>query len=147
MGRAICGRAPWSLNLAGVTFHPGIAAADAAAGRGAVDYRLQRMRLIADVEAGMADRSEVCDVHPELLRVARNVAQPTGEDCPICDKTELRTICYVFGPRLGGGGKCVTSLEDRQRLARRSGDFSCYDVEVCAGCGWNHLLRRYPLTS
>jgi hypothetical protein len=115
-------------------------------GHGAVDYRLQRMRLIADVEAGMVARSEVCDAHPELLRVARNVAPPTSDDCPICDKPGLRMVCYVFGPRLGGGGKCVTSLEERQRLARRRGDFACYDVEICPDCGWNHLLRRYPLT-
>lgn len=133
--------------LSDVVFHPGIAAQDAAASVGTVDYRLQRQRVLSDVDAGRVDRSEVCDAHPELLRVARNVAAPTGEACPLCLEDEMRLVSYVFGPRLGGGGKCVTSLEEKQRLSKRRGDFACYEVEVCPLCGWNHLVRRYPLSS
>jgi hypothetical protein len=131
-------------SLSGVTFHPGMAARDAAAGVGTVDYRLQRRRLLADIDAGLVDRAEACDIHPELLRVARNAAMPFGRDCPLCEG-ELRLVAYVFGPRLGGGGKCVVNDEELQRLARRSGDFVAYEVEVCPACGWNHLVRRYPL--
>lgn len=129
-----------------MTFHPGLVAADAAAGAGAVDYRLQRQRVVADVHAGIVDRSDACDIHPELLRAARNVAVPGPDECPICDATGLRTLSYVFGPRLGAGGKLVATLDEMQRLARRSGEFVCYEVECCVECGWNHLRRRFPLT-
>ena len=125
-----------------------MAARDVASGVGTVDYRLQRRRLLADIEAGVVDRSEACDIHPELLRVARNVALPIGRDCPLCDPGDpggLRLVAYVFGPRLGGGGKCVVNDEELQRLAKRQGEFVAYEVEVCTDCGWNHLVRRYPL--
>ncbi len=132
-------------SLVRVTFHPSMAAADAAAGLGSVDYRLQRRRLLADIEAGLVARSEACDIHPELLRVARNAAAPYGRDCPLCDAGDLRLVAYVFGPRLGGGGKCVVNDEELQRLAKRQGEFVAYEVEVCPECSWNHLVRRYPL--
>ncbi len=129
-----------------MTFHPGMAARDAADGVGAVDYRLQRRRLLSDIEAGLIAPSEACDIHPELLRVARNAAMPIGRECPLCDERHLRLVAYVFGPRLGAGGKCVVNDDELQRLARRSGEFVAYEVEVCPECGWNHLVRRYPLT-
>ena len=118
---------------------------DLVKGSGEVDYRLQRRRLLSDIESGLVDRAEACDIHPELLRVARNAAPKTGEDCPLCLKADIRVVAYVFGPRLGAGGKCVISDDELQRISRRQGAFVSYEVEVCASCGWNHLLRRYPL--
>jgi hypothetical protein len=114
-------------------------------GSGEVDYRLQRRRLLSDIDTGLVDRAEACDIHPELLRVARNAAPKTGEDCPLCRRADIRIVAYVFGPRLGAGGKCVISDDELQRISRRQGKFVSYEVEVCASCGWNHLLRRYPL--
>ena len=114
-------------------------------GSGEVDYRLQRRRLLSDIDTGLVDRAEACDIHPELLRVSRNAAPKTGEDCPLCRRADIRIVAYVFGPRLGAGGKCVISDDELQRISRRQGKFVSYEVEVCASCGWNHLLRRYPL--
>ena len=118
---------------------------DLTRGSGEVDYRLQRRRLLSDIDRGLIDRAEACDIHPELLRVARNAAPKSGENCPLCLKEDIRLVAYVFGPRLGAGGKCVISDEELQRISRRQGKFVSYEVEVCASCGWNHLLRRYPL--
>ena len=126
-------------------FHPGIASEDAEAGFGEVNYRLQRQRLLRDIASGIADRAEACEIHPELIRVARKAAPRMGDSCPLCNENELRLVAYVFGPRLGPGGRCVISDDELQRIARRQGDFVSYEVEVCAKCGWNHLLRRYPL--
>lgn len=112
---------------------------------GSVDYRLRRRRLLADVEAGLISRADVCDAHPDLLRAARNAAPPLGRACPLCPDGDLRIVGYVFGPRLGSGGKCVLSDAELQRLAQRNGNFLTYEVEVCPKCGWNHLIRRYPL--
>ncbi|MBM36203.1 MAG: DUF5318 family protein [Actinomycetota bacterium] len=126
-------------------FHTGLVSAEEPEGPAEIDYRLQRRRLLDEIERGVVDRDEACDVHPELLRVARNVAPAINEPCPLCQTDELRIVAYVFGPRLGPGGKCVISDEELQRIGRRRGKFTSYEVEVCAGCGWNHLRRRYPL--
>ena len=56
-------------------------------------------------------------------------------------------VSYVFGPRLPSHGRCITSREELARLAKRSGSFSCYVVEVCPGCSWNHLARTFLLTA
>ena len=128
-----------------VQFVPHLTKIDATQELGEVDYRLQRRRLLSDIERGVIDRAEACDVHPELLRVARNAAPRSAEDCPLCQKDELRLVAYVFGPRLGAGGKCVISDDELQRISQRQGKFVSYEVEVCASCGWNHLRRSYPL--
>jgi len=128
-----------------VQFHPGLASDDEVQGPAEIDYRLQRRRLLRDIERGVVDREEACEIHPELLRVARNAAPTINELCPLCNDQELRIVAYVFGPRLGPGGKCVISDEELQKIARRKGIFISYEVEVCTACGWNHLRRRYPL--
>lgn len=126
-------------------FNPSIVAKDAADGVGTVDYRLQRRRTLREVREGVVAKNEVCDAHPELLRVARNSAPSTGADCPICEEHKLASITYVFGPRLPAGGKLALNQAELDRIATRSGTFASYQVEVCAGCGWNHLLRRQVL--
>ncbi len=133
--------------LLAVVFHPGIAAADSASGVGDVDYRLQRRALLTDLEEGRVARHEVCDAHPELVRVAINCDTVDGGSCPVCDRAEMAWVHYVFGPRLPAGGKLALTDADLDRYGRRSGDFAAYRVEVCAGCGWNHLLRRIILGS
>ena len=123
-------------------FNPSVVARDAAAGIGAVDYRLQRRTTLREVREGIVARSEVCDAHPELLRVARHSAPETGEECPICEEHPLVSVTYVFGPRLPAGGKLALNQTELDRIATRSGTFASYEVEVCGSCGWNHLLRR-----
>ncbi len=92
-------------------------------------------------------RAEACDAHPDLLRAARNAAPPLGRRCPLCPEGDLRIVGYVFGPRMGSGGKCVLSDAELQRVARRNGSFMAYELEVCPECGWNHLIRKYPLNT
>ena len=31
------------------------------------------------------------------------------------------------------------------RLSRRGEESTCYVVEVCPECAWNHLVRAFPL--
>ena len=54
-------------------------------------------------------------------------------------------VSYVFGPRLPSHGRCITSAKELKSLARRAGEFSCYVVEVCPSCTWNHLARTFLL--
>ena len=124
-------------------FHPG--AASRVPGVGTIDYRLQRHALLTDIEAGRVGRGDVCDAHPDLLRAARHGAPGLGETCPICEDAEVVRVCYVFGPRLPPGGRCVLTAEEIARYRQRSTTYSCYEIEVCTACGWNHLRRRIIL--
>lgn len=126
-------------------FHPSLIVRDEPTGLGTVDYRLQRRRTLRDVRDGSVERDAVCDAHPELTRVARSIAPDARETCPICADQQLARVAYVFGPRLPAGGKLAMTQAELDRIARRSGTFISYEVEICAACGWNHLLRRSVL--
>lgn len=114
-------------------------------GGGQIDYRLARRHLIAEHKRGRLARNEVCDAHPELMRAAREVGDATRTDCPICEEEKLHLVSYVFGPRLPSFGRCITKRSELQAFARRAGSYTCYVVEVCPSCGWNHLARTWSL--
>lgn len=109
-----------------------------------VEYRLVRNAVVRDVQRGRVDRVDVCDAHPELLRAARNVGRPSGEDCPICEDERTVQVTYVFGSGLPAGGRCPGTATELDRLRRRAQPVLCYDVEVCPSCAWHHLTRKYP---
>src|SRR5437588_4119898 len=97
---------------------------------GEVDYRLARNMVVSEFRKGRLSRLDICDAHPELLRAAANVGQPTSEDCPICEESKVRLVSYVFGSRLPASGKCVTSKAELSRLSKGAGELACYVVEV-----------------
>lgn len=112
---------------------------------GEVDYRLARQNVVSAFKAGELSQHDVCDAHPELIRAAREYSTPSNDDCPICDDDRLVHVSYVFGPRLPSHGRCVRSAKDMDRLRKRKGSFSCYVVEVCPTCSFNHLRRAFAL--
>ncbi len=116
-----------------------------ASGSGHVDYRLARQHVVNEFRRGRLSRRDVCDAHPELLRVARNVGGPDAGPCPICEEPGLVLVTFVFGDGLPASGRCVTSAKEMARFSRRGQDSTCYVVEVCTGCTWNHLRRSFPL--
>jgi hypothetical protein len=130
-----------------VSFSPGaIPGADTA--QGTIDYRLARQSVIDEYRRGRLAQHEVCDAHPELRRAAAEVAQPTGQICPICADAYVVLVSYVFGPRLPKFGRCITSRKELAAFARKSrrgGEYACYVVEVCPDCSWNHLARTFLL--
>ncbi len=110
-----------------------------------VDYRLARAATLKAWKSGQLGRHEVCDAQRELHRNAEFCGQPTGRQCPVCEIEALVEVTYVFGTRLPKHGRCVTTRAEMQRLQHRAGSSTGYVVEVCTGCGWNHLVRRYAL--
>ncbi len=109
-----------------------------------VEYRLVRNALVRDVRRGRVTAEDVCDAHPELLRAARNIGRPTGEDCPICEAAATVQVTYVFGAHLPPGGRCPGTARELDRLRRRAEPVVCFEVEVCPDCAWHHLMRKYP---
>ena len=108
-----------------------------------VEFGLVRHALLAKVAAGIIRYEDVCDAHPELLRAAKNLGRRTGETCPVCSDLELVEVTYVFGSRLPAGGTCPTSRAELLKLERREDPVQCYAVEVCVGCNFHHLVRKW----
>lgn len=134
-----------SLGPVTITSRPGaLGGTDERPGQARVEYRLARNAVVRDVRRGRLGPPDVCDAHPELLRAARNIGRPTGEDCPICQKEPTVEVTYVFGSGLPPGGRCPGTVKELDRLRRRVDPVLCYDVEVCPGCAWHHLVRKYP---
>ena len=114
---------------------------------GEVDYRLARAARLGAFRSGRISRMEACDAQPELLRNATSASRRTRRACPICEeRRNLVDVTYVFGPRLPKSGRCITRADELATLAARAGRHEAYVVEVCPTCGWNHLVRSYPLT-
>ena len=110
-----------------------------------ISYELEKRRVLQQYQTGALSTHDVCDAHPELLRAAHNYSFKQSGDCPICSEITLVTVSYVFGPRLPSHGRCVNSKKDLDRIRKRKGSFTCYEVEVCTSCSWNYLTRAYPL--
>lgn len=114
-------------------------------GGGEIDHRLARRALINEYRRGRVPRHEVCDAHPELIRAARNLGEPTTTRCPICDETEVVLLTYVFGHGLPKHGRCITKRSEITALLRTGREYAAYVVEACPGCSWHHLLRVLPV--
>ncbi len=114
---------------------------------GEVDYRLARASRLHALRSGRISRAEACDAQPELLRNAASASRRTRRACPICEeRRNLVEVTYVFGPRLPKSGRCITRADELATLAAKAGGHEAYVVEVCPTCGWNHLVRSFPLT-
>ncbi len=114
-------------------------------GAGHIDYRLARNAVVREFRRGRLSRLDVCDAHPELMRAARSIGDPTREDCPICGEAKVVHVSFVFGPRLPPSGRCVASRQEMAKLSGRSARLACYVVEVCPECSWNHLAHQLSL--
>jgi len=119
--------------------------ADPARPRSVVDHGLARRSALERIRAGDALlREEHTDADPYLLRAARHHGEPTERPCPIC-AAELVHVTYVFGDELGPYSGRIKASADLPVMAYEHGSFRVYVVEVCQGCGWNHLTLSYVL--
>ena len=110
-----------------------------------VDYRLARQTTLNGWQRGDVGREILCDAQPMLRRNAVECGTPTSETCPVCEDHEIAHVTYVFGPRLPAHGRCISTPGELAKLDARRADMTAYVVEVCAACGWNHLVRLTSL--
>lgn len=113
--------------------------------RSVVNYALRRRATLASVHAGNTPLTDVCDAHPYLLRAARYHGEPTEVRCPICRKTNVTHVTYVYGDELGQYAGRVKRGPELAEMAAEYGEFRVYVVEVCQSCSWNHLALSYVL--
>ena len=119
--------------------------AGSATRRSVVDYALARRAALASVRSGHTTVSDACDAHPYLLRAAKYHGEPTSVPCPICRKTNVTHVTYVYGDELGQYAGRVKQGPELAEMASEYGEFRVYVVEVCPSCAWNHLASSYVL--
>jgi Family of unknown function (DUF5318) len=111
--------------------------------RQVVDYSLQKRALLRDVLSGRVGTYEVCDASPYLLSAARFHGEVTDERCPVCRRENLTHVHYVYGDELKQSAGQARSRAELPALARTVREVQVYVVEVCRGCGWNHLVEQF----
>lgn len=113
--------------------------------RSVTNYALARRATLAALFRGTLPVTDACDAHPYLLRAAKYHGEPTELHCPVCRKVPLVTVTYVYGDELGASSGRAAQTAELPSLAAELSEFTVYVVEVCAGCGWNHLTLSYVL--
>lgn len=108
-----------------------------------VSYRLARQRLVDAFTRGKRTTEEICDAQPELRRVAHSFGASLAEPCPICEGDDLVTVSFAFGPGLPKAGRVLADLKEMRKLRTRGKPSTCYLIEVCRQCWWNHLRESY----
>lgn len=112
--------------------------------QGFVDYSLAKRSVLEGFRRGSLDRMDICDAHPELIRVARNIGLDIQRPCPVCACGTLKQVRYVYGEQLGHlSGRAVYPQDWELELDNQFDEFRCYAVEVCVDCRWNHLAACY----
>jgi len=107
-----------------------------------VDYTLRKRSVLRDYRCGRLSVYDVCDAHPEIRRIAANVGEDTRSICPICKRERLRLLNFVYGKELDrDNGRVFPTRMIFNGLREKYRDFTCYVVEVCTCCNWNHLIR------
>ncbi len=113
--------------------------------RQVVDYSLQKRALLRDVYSGRVGTYEVCDASPYLLSAARFHGELTDQRCPVCRRENLTHVNYIYGDELKQSAGQARSRVELPVLAMSVQEIQVYVVEVCRGCGWNHLVEQFLL--
>jgi len=108
-----------------------------------IDYRMKKRALLRQLRRGLVSRIDVCDAHPELIRAARHIGERSREQCPVCGGEEMRLVLYTYGKELKRSNGWPRRSDELRELRGRLDQFSCYVVEVCLDCSWNHLIRSF----
>jgi Family of unknown function (DUF5318) len=113
--------------------------------RQVVDYSLQKRALLREVYSGRVGTYEVCDASPYLLSAARFHGEPTEDRCPVCRRENVTHVHYIYGDELKHSAGQARSRVELPVLAKSVREVQVYVVEVCRGCGWNHLVEQFLL--
>ncbi len=125
--------------------YPAQEVADPTEPRNVLDYVLARRAVLEQIKQNALMAQSLCDADPYLLRAARYHGEQTDRKCPVCRRSELVHVTYVYGDDLGYYSGRVKSSAELLQMATQFGHFQVYVVEVCQRCEWNHLYVSYAL--
>src|SRR4029450_5923217 len=103
-----------------------------------IDYTLAKRALLRNAQVGLQSVNELCDAHPELMRAAKHVGEPTRVDCPVCGKDKLVLLAYVYGDRLRADNGRVWSIDTGMRMAAPAPSTPGYVLAGFRACDSNH---------
>jgi hypothetical protein len=101
--------------------------------------------MLREVYSGRLGTYEVCDASPYLLSAARFHGEASDERCPVCRRENLTHVHYIYGDELKQSAGQARSRAELAALATSVREIQVYVVEVCRGCGWNHLVEQFLL--
>ena len=110
--------------------------------RAFIDYSLDKRATLLALFRGVVD---ACDADPYLRRAAKHHGELTDRDCPMCRRDKVHELQYTFGDQLGQYSGRIKTNKELDEMQSEFGEFRVYVVEVCLGCGWNHLTASYLL--
>ncbi|MGA8112023.1 MAG: DUF5318 domain-containing protein [Actinocatenispora sp.] len=110
-----------------------------------VDYSLQKRAMLRELFSGRVGTYEACDASPYLLNAARFHGEQVEQSCPVCRRENLWHVHYIYGDELKQSAGQARRKAELPVLAMTYREFSVYVVEVCRGCGWNHLAEQFLL--
>ncbi len=115
--------------------------------RDVVDHALARRALLASLFGGglftTTSSYDVCDASHFLTQAATAYGVRTDRTCPVCRREPLWEVSWVYGDAIGDYSGSARNARQLEALERSYPDFAVHEVEVCQGCGWNHLLVSY----
>jgi hypothetical protein len=88
---------------------------------------------------------EVCDASPYLIRASKFFGEATETPCPMCRRESVWHVNYIYGDELRSSAGQARPRAELAVLAMNYQAFDVYVVEVCRGCGWNHLIEKFTL--
>src|SRR5690606_41992582 len=89
-----------------------------------VDYGLQRLAVLRRYRAGFLTREDVCAGGPYLRQAARFHGQPAEHDCPVCGKSQLALVAWVYGDALGLASGSARKSAGLERMTKIVDEFS-----------------------
>ena len=113
--------------------------------RQVVDHSLDRRAAILEIRRTGGFNFDGQDTDPYLIRAAKYYGVETERTCPICTRTQLVELTYVYSRELGYYSGRIFSPNEIPSMATQYGFLRVFTVEVCQGCGWNHVLTSYVL--
>ena len=119
--------------------------ADPSSPRELIDHALARREAILEIRRTGGFHFDGNDTDPYLLRAAAHYGVELERTCPICTVTKLSELTYVYSRELGYFSGRIYSRDDLPHLSYQYGFLRVFHVEVCQGCGWNHVLTSYVL--
>ncbi|MBX6381616.1 MAG: DUF5318 family protein [Microbispora sp.] len=113
--------------------------------RSVVDHGLARRAAVRSVRAGRVRARDACDARSTLLRAARFHGEPTSRMCPICGRSNVTNVTYVYGDEPGRVVSQVKRLAGLTAGSREYRESRVSVMEVCQGCSWNNLAVSFVL--
>lgn len=108
-----------------------------------IDFSLKRKHVLDRIRIGMVPRTDYQDADYFLVEAAKNYGVKSASSCPICDRSFLFEVSWIYGDSLKKQSGTARTPAEILDFAENFPEFTVHVVEVCKLCNWNYLLYSY----